>query len=168
MNKFIFLLIPFVFFPLKIKARGKKSPISFLVLGNRSTETIAQVGMWTYHFNDKKMNKYNWRNNPFSLEHNGYFVATLINSHGKRIHTAGLSRKWKEKSLHKHLQTGLGYRIGGIYGYGREFSELAVKFKILPFIQFFTYLTFDWFRVEISTMQGKLVSLSCGLNLKKF
>ena len=137
-------------------------------LWGRPPESVVYLGMWTYHFHDN--GRANCNNHAYGIEHNGYFVSTMINTYHQQCYSLGISRHIIRKDFSKNFSVALGYRLGGIYGYDKELKSIAnfaERYKILPYGQLYTHFIYRRLRFELSYI-NKLVSLHFAVIWKKF
>lgn len=100
------------------------------IYGQTSPNRI-YFGMWSYHLNfPGYMHLYN--NTLVGAVYNGYLAFSFINCYNDRTYAVGIQRYWLEKPLFDCVNTRLGYRLGGIYGYDERLAKIAGQLKVLP------------------------------------
>ncbi len=109
-------------------------------------ESHLYLGMWTWHFKNKSRREDRWQNELVAVNYKSFFVGTLLNSFSKRMYVAGVQRELFSRSK-DNWGYNIGYRAGGVYGYGKEFGSIAKKLPILPVIQ--PYIAIHYKRVGV-------------------
>lgn len=121
------------------------------------SQNCLYFGMWTYHFDPRWRGRNdNWFNNGLGAQYKGIFVVTLVNSHYKRCLAFGFTRDWISYTPFKHAKITFGFRLGGIYGYGKELNKYAAMFPIMPIYQLCSQVQYKRARLEFSYYRSLL------------
>lgn len=131
---------------------------SFDFLGDIPPDQLF-LGMYTLHFDSKSLEKRNATNNLISVQVEGLFVGTLINSYDMRSWAFGISREFYRVRLSDYWSFASGYRVGLITGYEDKETFFGTESEIAPFVDLhvqFSYL--DHFGVEIMMTSSLSVS----------
>ena len=109
------------------------------------------LGMTTYHMDKRWRDRNdNWNNQAIGIQYKSMFVTTLVNSHYNRSYTFGITRDWFGYKPNKDIKLTLGYRLGGIYGYGAELNKWAELSPVLPIYQLCSQVQYKRLRLEFS------------------
>lgn len=81
------------------------------------------LGMQSYHTCED--GALNGTNNLVGIEYKGYTAGTFKNSFRNQSAFAGVAREIYSKSLSKDTTINFQYKLGGVYGYGNKYPNIA-------------------------------------------
>lgn len=107
--------------------------------------------MWSYHLIPQSEKSDNETNNLLLGVYRGFFLGTYSDSFGHRNYGAGVQRYWLQTPLKHDFEYYLGYRLGLVYGYGRNIIDMGdLTPPVFPFAQVITSITWKHFGWEVS------------------
>lgn len=132
----------------------------WLLWSKTSQQDRVLWAMWTLHIHhvDEGLSS----DGLGGVIYRGGYAATFVNSHGLRVYSVGLERKWVSGEWGP-LAGMLGYRAGLVYGYDGQLGWMAEKSPILPFVQPVLYgrigpvstdLTYTWVVLSLTAGLG--------------
>lgn len=156
---FVFFLLSLLYISnIESSLQGTNNKTTFIhdIIGKNAPNCV-YLGMWTYHFDPRWRGRNdNWLNNAFGIQYDGVFLTTLVNSHYNRCITFGVTKDWIGYHPFDDTRISFGYRLGGIYGYGKELNKYAEMCPIMPIYQLCAQLQYKRARLEFSYFRSLL------------
>lgn len=104
----------------------------------------------------------NENNQLLGLQIYGFDAGTFVNSHRERSYFLGLSRTVYTKSLSANTHMDVGYKVGAVYGYGKEFLNVG---GFTPLIYPAVAFSYKWAGIEFGGIPVGVLTASFRIDL---